>query len=1089
MGGVARLRRGCLVGCVLVGCSVDPSPSGTLRRSVDEVQWTVASPPGVVRSGHTATLLAGGKVLVTGGTDGTTGRDSATVFDPATNEWAPTKPMAERRGLHCAARRPDGSVVVVGGITSSATTVTASADLFDPATATFSKLPSLAVGRRRHACVALASGAVLVVGGEDATTTALASAELLEVGASAWKTLAPMNAVRQAPQLALAGDGRVVAAGAKTADVYDPKTSVWTAAPSAIPEGSAAVALSDGRVLVAGYGAGTSVVFDPSTSAWKSTKPMAKARAGLTGTRLSNGQVLALGGLQPPSKLLPDAELFDPVTGAWTTIEPMRAERLGHTATLLDDGRVLVVGGASGVTIPPPELFNAPNGVSCATNDVCASGLCRDGRCCDTACNGACEACDVKGKEGTCSPIDGAPRAAHASCTPYTQCVAGACGASCASDADCTKGNLCFTPTKRCAPEKGLCDGDRKVLHADGTVAADCGAYACTPAGECNKTCGTTLDCARGFACEGTTCVAVAAPEPVDPGCSTSRRPGGAQPLFLLVLGALLGRRALRRLGFLFGGVVGCHVESAPPVEQRSEAATYVPGGLMQNNARIYHSMTALDDGRVLVVGGLTKAGTVAELYDPKPGTWSLASATATAHANHTATKLADGRVVVIGGQSATAATEIYDPVANGWSKLASPATRREEHESVLLADGRVLVIGGRPAGGSPTAKVEIFDPATGAFTAAASMATARSTFLAVRLKDGRVYVNGGLGVSAAELYDPTTDTWTKTKPLPKARDTHAGALLADGGVLVVGGQDPDVLRWDPTSDTFGKLGALADVRLGLTITPLLDGRVFVAGGTDATESFPTAATALVDPTAGTVTPFTRLLSPRSSHRAALLPEGRVLLVGGVTIFDLSDPVLAVPEVLELMKGHPCTEASQCASGFCTDGRCCDRGCTEACSACNVAGKEGTCSPIEGRPLAGHETCAPYGTCSGGGCVGVCASDADCSTDHVCDVATHACVEPKATCDGLSTVTDKASSLTRDCAPYRCRSNGTCVQRCTTSDDCVGGSACAGNRCEAAAPAGPDCSLQPTGPGRGPGLLGAAFVFVATLGLARRRPR
>ena len=143
MGGTGAMGRAWLAAMVLVGCSVDPTPvQGPLRRSGAEVQWTVASPPGVVRSGHTATLLTSGKVLVTGGTDGTTGRDTATVYDPATNEWQPTKPMAERRGLHCAVRRPDGSVVVVGGITSSATSVTASVDLFDPATATFSKLPS-----------------------------------------------------------------------------------------------------------------------------------------------------------------------------------------------------------------------------------------------------------------------------------------------------------------------------------------------------------------------------------------------------------------------------------------------------------------------------------------------------------------------------------------------------------------------------------------------------------------------------------------------------------------------------------------------------------------------------------------------------------------------------------------------------------------------------------------------------------------------------------------------------------------------------------------------------------------------------------
>ena len=41
-----------------------------------------------------------------------------------------------------------------------------------------------------------------------------------------------------------------------------------------------------------------------------------------------------------------------------------------------------------------------------------------------------------------------------------------------------------------------------------------------------------------------------------------------------------------------------------------------------------------------------------------------------------------------------------------------------------------------------------------------------------------------------------------------------------------------------------------------------------------------------------------------------------------------------------------CTEAAQCASGFCVDGVCCNEACTGTCFSCNQAQSAGTCVPI-----------------------------------------------------------------------------------------------------------------------------------------------
>ncbi|MCU1277521.1 MAG: putative internalin, partial [bacterium] len=44
-------------------------------------------------------------------------------------------------------------------------------------------------------------------------------------------------------------------------------------------------------------------------------------------------------------------------------------------------------------------------GGSCSTDGACSTGHCVDGVCCDTLCNGVCQACNLGGHIGTCTPI------------------------------------------------------------------------------------------------------------------------------------------------------------------------------------------------------------------------------------------------------------------------------------------------------------------------------------------------------------------------------------------------------------------------------------------------------------------------------------------------------------------------------------------------------------------------------------------------------------------------------------------------------------------------------------------------------------
>jgi hypothetical protein len=79
---------------------------------------------------HTATLLADGRVLVTGGCCDerqAAPLASAEIYNPATNIWSPAPNMSVPRYDHTATPLADGRVLVTGGCCT-----TASAEIFSP---------------------------------------------------------------------------------------------------------------------------------------------------------------------------------------------------------------------------------------------------------------------------------------------------------------------------------------------------------------------------------------------------------------------------------------------------------------------------------------------------------------------------------------------------------------------------------------------------------------------------------------------------------------------------------------------------------------------------------------------------------------------------------------------------------------------------------------------------------------------------------------------------------------------------------------------------------------------------------------------
>jgi Galactose oxidase, central domain len=267
-----------------------------------------------------------------------------------------------------------------------------------------------------------------------------------------------------------------------------------------------------------------------------------------------------------------------------------------------------------------------------------------------------------------------------------------------------------------------------------------------------------------------------------------------------------------------------------------------------------------------------------------------------------------------IGNTPSMSSFEAAIPVGGAWLSTDTLPAPRRDHTATLLAYGstqQVLIVGGTASG------AELFDPGdgepgSGTFSATGSPAFNHGQGASVtQLLADTALVVGGIGAPhGAEIYILRNGQFTALSDTTIARrEYHSATRLADGRVLLAGGQydttgGPQTIAdaevYDRVTNTFTVTGSLNQDRSSHAAVLLPDGRVLIVGGTHTTtpgQGFCLNTAEIYDPSggdngSGSFTPLTDTMSvARCSPRAVLLSTGNVLIVGGDSPeADLFDP-------------------------------------------------------------------------------------------------------------------------------------------------------------------------------------------------------
>ena len=315
------------------------------------------------------------------------------------------------------------------------------------------------------------------------------------------------------------------------------------------------------------------------------------------------------------------------------------------------------------------------------------------------------------------------------------------------------------------------------------------------------------------------------------------------------------------------------------------------------------NSAVLLPDGRVLMCHDTLDP----VLFDPVARTATPAMFSPRLQGCHAVTVLADGRVIYVGGADVpvygpgTRQVKTYNPATDDWDIQPDMVGNRWYPSMVTLPDGRLLAIGGGNENNPERSRTsEVMDPTTMTWSPAGDIAIGNEVSPITVLYTGEVLMTH----RPPQLFDPSTLGWRSSMDFVQGNrmpngdhSDHEIQLLPDGRVAAIGfisftpGQYGQMLEvYDPSSGQW-QLGAnMPPVRSRASTVLMPDGRVLVIGGKVMDPADPTPVNAwgytdlvdIWDPQRDAWRRLTSIAIAREYHAMpVVLPDGRIFIAGG----------------------------------------------------------------------------------------------------------------------------------------------------------------------------------------------------------------
>lgn len=345
-----------------VAAATGDQPFGTLLTSVELLGENASVQKAPLHTGrilHTATRLADGKVLVTGGVnDAGAPLASTEIYDPIADRWQAGAALATPRSRHDSTLLPDGRVLVSGGRDADGAAL-GGTEIYDPARDTWSRGPDLIEARWDHHVVVLPDGGALAAGGWTREQHAAAGLESWVATDRVWRPAGQLTRSLRDLHVVPLADGTVLLFGQDSYEgalAFAWRRDLTDDSSPPIPHDGALTALPDGRFMLTGGSrrqAATPLVnvFDPARGTWSALRPLHAARKGHRAIALRDGRVVVFGGdvagddaaeRTPISERRSHpAEIWDPAREDWTQSASLALpDGAWAEPSLLPDGRV-----------------------------------------------------------------------------------------------------------------------------------------------------------------------------------------------------------------------------------------------------------------------------------------------------------------------------------------------------------------------------------------------------------------------------------------------------------------------------------------------------------------------------------------------------------------------------------------------------------------------------------------------------------------------------------------------------------------------------------------------------------------------------